>query len=102
MPNVRNLWLIDQLVQGRWSYQREGLLDVTHIRFFTLAECGRMFAETGYRIEKVVATRDPRVSLPGQFQGATTLMTPHLALHQVDATAAAELSALQFLFVLGV
>jgi O-antigen biosynthesis protein len=100
VPNVRNWWLINELIQGRWNYQTAGLLDVTHIRFFTLAECRRMFAETGYRIEQALMTRDPRVALTGNFLEPVTLMTPDFALYNVDAAMAQELSALQFLFVL--
>jgi len=100
VPNVRNAWLIEQLIQGRWSYQSAGLLDITHIRFFTLTECQRMFTETGFAVETVVATRDPRVNLSGGFSGTTTLMAKDYALYNVDARMALELSALQFLFVL--
>lgn len=102
VPNVRNAWLIEQLIRGNWNYQSAGLLDITHIRFFTLAECRRMFAQTGYEVKNVVATRDPRVNLRGEFSGPTTLMTKDYALYNVDAAMAQELSALQFLFVLGV
>jgi 2-polyprenyl-3-methyl-5-hydroxy-6-metoxy-1,4-benzoquinol methylase len=101
IPNARNYWLISELVQGRWTYQSAGLLDVTHIRFFTLRECQRMFAETGYQVEKIVSVRDPRVTLEGQFKAPVTLMDKWFSLHDVDQQTATELATMQFLFVLG-
>jgi len=52
IPNVRNIWLVSQLLLlGRWEYVGRGLLDITHLRFFTLHEIRKMFEETGFRIE---------------------------------------------------
>jgi len=69
IPNTRYITLMYQLaVKGRWDYQEAGLLDRTHIRFFTRANAIEMFEESGYRVEQVKATnavlsrRAPRVS----------------------------------------
>ena len=53
IPNVRNLATLHDLAGGRWRYRVDGVLDVTHLRFFTLAEMRAMFSETGYRIVAV-------------------------------------------------
>ena len=54
IPNVRNAPLIQDLISGHWRYRKAGLLDITHIRFFTRQDMYRMFYQTGFR---VVATR---------------------------------------------
>jgi 2-polyprenyl-3-methyl-5-hydroxy-6-metoxy-1,4-benzoquinol methylase len=51
IPNVRsfgNVW--DLVVRGAWSYTDEGILDRTHLRFYTRASMGELFAAAGYRV----------------------------------------------------
>jgi len=35
IPNVQHWTLMKQVLKGNWNYQRSGLLDNTHLRFFT-------------------------------------------------------------------
>lgn len=51
IPNVRNLRVIQPLAKGRWPYDKAGLKDVTHLRFFTHKEVTKMFEETGWKIK---------------------------------------------------
>lgn len=55
IPNVR-YWgvLKGLLVEGDWRYADEGVLDVTHLRFFTRRSIARMFDESGYKCETLV------------------------------------------------
>ena len=50
LPNIGYAAVLQDLANGYWQYQLTGLLDVTHIRFFTLFEMEKMFYETGFRI----------------------------------------------------
>jgi SAM-dependent methyltransferase len=36
LPNVRHYRVVGQLILGRWDYKESGILDSTHLRFFTL------------------------------------------------------------------
>lgn len=52
IPNVRyfgNMWLL--LVHGSWEYTDVGILDRTHLRFFTKKSINSMFCDHGYRID---------------------------------------------------
>lgn len=48
IPNVRNWRVVfNLLVRGRWAYTDEGLLDRTHLRFFTRRESLQLAADAG-------------------------------------------------------
>jgi 2-polyprenyl-3-methyl-5-hydroxy-6-metoxy-1,4-benzoquinol methylase len=50
-PNVRycrNLYEV--VVRGNWDYKEHGILDKTHLRFFTYKSLVKMFAELGYEL----------------------------------------------------
>jgi hypothetical protein len=36
------------LIQGRWNYSDRGLLDITHLRFFTAESLKRLFTNCGF------------------------------------------------------
>ncbi|HID96486.1 MAG TPA: methyltransferase domain-containing protein [Candidatus Latescibacteria bacterium] len=55
IPNVRFLGVINHLVEGNWTYQAEGILDETHLRFFTRREMIRLFQSSGYEVQNVFA-----------------------------------------------
>jgi len=51
IPNVRyfdNLYNL--LVKGDWRYTEHGILDITHLRFFTKRSIGDLFASCGYEV----------------------------------------------------
>jgi 2-polyprenyl-3-methyl-5-hydroxy-6-metoxy-1,4-benzoquinol methylase len=51
IPNVRYLPVLRSLVlDGDWRYADEGVLDRTHLRFFTMKSAAAMFARCGYRV----------------------------------------------------
>lgn len=51
LPNIGHWPVIKGLLAGKWDYQREGTLDVTHLRFFTLASAKKMLEDAGLTIE---------------------------------------------------
>jgi len=56
IPNVANYTVIIGLLCGLWTYQEMGLLDRTHLRFFTAWEIDKMLEGAGFRIDRVVTT----------------------------------------------
>ncbi|MBN1946444.1 MAG: methyltransferase domain-containing protein [Bradymonadales bacterium] len=57
LPNVRNLVLIAALIRGDWSYTRFGLLDDTHLRFFTRSSILEAFQKLHLVVEREDAIR---------------------------------------------
>jgi 2-polyprenyl-3-methyl-5-hydroxy-6-metoxy-1,4-benzoquinol methylase len=54
IPNIQHWTLLQHLLQGHWVYSDHGLLDSTHLRFFTLSSLGPMFAAAKLRIDNVI------------------------------------------------
>jgi 2-polyprenyl-3-methyl-5-hydroxy-6-metoxy-1,4-benzoquinol methylase len=51
IPNVKHWTVVfELLVKDRWEYTDAGLLDRTHVHFFTLEEIGLMMEETGFEV----------------------------------------------------
>lgn len=50
IPNLMNISVITELLKGNFTYSDTGLLDCTHVHFFTCNEIIRMFLRAGYQI----------------------------------------------------
>ena len=59
LPNVAHGSVRLGLFEGRFSYVGEGLLDATHLRFFTFASMVELFNNAGYAISDLRRTRRP-------------------------------------------
>jgi 2-polyprenyl-3-methyl-5-hydroxy-6-metoxy-1,4-benzoquinol methylase len=83
IPNVRNLALLYNLaIRGRWRYEDSGLLDRTHLRFFTRGEILDLFAGAGLEIELIQENRE-KFSLARRILAAPILaLIPDLGVCQ--------------------
>ena len=102
LPNARNLWLLNELAEGRWTYEDQGIMDVTHLRFFTRAEGQRMLEETGYRVEGIAWGPDSRfLNAPVPQHFPTRIESEKIVLKDVTAADFQELVSLQIFFRAG-
>lgn len=53
IPNVAHISVLTSLLAGNWTYTDYGLMDKTHIRFFTFNEILRLFFYSGFNIRDV-------------------------------------------------
>lgn len=65
IPNIAHPWIISQLQKGLFRYELAGLLDITHLRFFTKATIGQLFYKAGLKITKI--TPWPNEKSPVQY-----------------------------------
>lgn len=53
VPNIANVDTLNEIRKGRFDYQSQGVLDRTHLRFFTAATIQEDFRAAGYEVVRV-------------------------------------------------
>jgi len=95
IPNVR-YWphLVSYVVDGDWEYQDEGILDHTHLRFFTKKSIQRILQQAGFEVARIEGINPYRrgwglkamkVLLPRRAHDALYLQFALTALRSDDA-----------------
>jgi len=94
IPNVQHYSVLVSLLRGKWDYQDEGLLDRTHLRFFTLSSVQDLFARAGLHVFEI----QPRWWPSGEFDRFQEVMAPVLSALAIDATSfALQTRAVQYI-----
>jgi 2-polyprenyl-3-methyl-5-hydroxy-6-metoxy-1,4-benzoquinol methylase len=96
MPNVGHISVLESLASGSFPYRALGILDVTHVRFFTLDGMKAMFGQTGFQVEdEWVLNKSPNVAIE-RFPAQVT--AGKLSLVVEDADEWERLNTIQFGF----
>lgn len=53
IPNIQHWRSLARLLAGQWEYQNEGILDRTHLHFFTLDSIKQLFRQAGLQIDEI-------------------------------------------------
>ncbi len=64
VPNVGHWSVLRDLIQGRWTYQDEGILDRRHLRFFTRRSILGTLMEAGYAVDTLAFVTTPAAAPP--------------------------------------
>lgn len=80
LPNIANIWVRLNLLLGRFNYSRVGILDETHLRFFTLKSARQLAADSGL---DVISTGVTPIPLP-LILPATSTGRPLSFLHVLN------------------
>jgi len=79
VPNVAHLWMRLQLLLGSFNYRDRGILDRTHLRFFTLRSFRNLLADSGLKTVEMSASPVPLpLVVPERYHGRL-LNTVHAA-----------------------
>ncbi|TPW12398.1 MAG: hypothetical protein FD129_1471 [bacterium] len=71
IPNIRNYKVLKMLaLRGEWTYQQHGIMDRTHLRFFTMKSIRSLLEEAAFDIRHV----DRKVSAARWLRGANVLL----------------------------
>jgi predicted TPR repeat methyltransferase len=96
LPNVANVTVRLALLAGRFDYADRGILDRTHLRFFTRSSARDLLAASGFRIVGEWATPMP-VELAVPAFARPPLLAPGRAASAILARMAPGLFGYQFL-----
>jgi hypothetical protein len=57
-PNIAHISIRLKLLRGDFTYTKWGILDETHVHFFTKSTLIQLFHKQGFKIEKVMGSAD--------------------------------------------
>ena len=93
IPNVGHWRMVAELLQGKWRYAENGLVDKTHLRFFTLDTAVEMFEKAGWTVLDAL----PRKLQPEETEAALkTLLPAAVAMGMNEDNARVNLTAFQW------
>lgn len=82
-PNVSQFRMLKNLLADRWDLTDSGLMDRTHLRWFTAASYSRMFEDAGIRVDQLES-----LSPPGPWGRVFNVVTfnqfRHLTMRQIS------------------
>ncbi len=67
IPNIRHWSIIKMLLEGNWQYAQYGLLDRTHLRFFTKNSINELFASAGFSAEFLGSSKVAQIEVSDQI-----------------------------------
>ncbi|MEN6617557.1 MAG: methyltransferase domain-containing protein, partial [Syntrophorhabdus sp.] len=63
IPNIQNITILKSLSRGTWQYCDSGILDATHIRFFTQDSIAALFTGTGMSLKQFKCVFNPAIDI---------------------------------------
>lgn len=85
IPNVRSIKVLLPLIfLGRWDYAGAGILDRTHLRFFTRKTAAFMFENAGFAVEAVIANGPVKFSQAKSRSGKLAALLNFVCLSRFD------------------
>jgi 2-polyprenyl-3-methyl-5-hydroxy-6-metoxy-1,4-benzoquinol methylase len=97
LPNIAHLYVRLNLLLGRFDYAERGIMDRTHLRFFTLRTAKEMLTLNGLQINSTTSTPVPLPLLNPLFSEGQPLFPLHL-INKTLVNIFKQILAYQFVF----
>ena len=96
LPNVRHWSVLQMLLGGDWRYFESGIMDRTHLRFFTMRSAVRALKGAGFTVEHAAGINVSSPPPPGFVEGLEAALG---AFPMDPGDLATEVTLYQMLFV---
>ena len=99
LPNIQNIEIIRGLAAGKWEYAEAGLLDVTHLRFFTRQGIEQLIAGAGLRVVRTDSVIPQPMDLSQLQDRGNSVADNNLTLHNLTREQVYGLLTYQYLVI---
>lgn len=82
-PNLCHYRIISKLIRGRFEHTDVGVMDRTHLRWFTPQSFAQLFENAGFEVEEIRAVAPPKRKAR-RYNALTFGRLPHLFMEQIS------------------
>ncbi|MBA4373180.1 MAG: hypothetical protein C0402_10010 [Thermodesulfovibrio sp.] len=84
LPNVQNIAVVNDLLKGRWQYSSAGILDATHLRFFTLESIIPLFSGAGISLERTDSVLFPGINVAKLKESDNKILQDNISISHLS------------------
>ncbi|MGA2231006.1 MAG: methyltransferase domain-containing protein [Tepidisphaeraceae bacterium] len=99
MPNAQNVKLVTRLISGMWTYEEEGLLDSTHLRYFTLEGLISLITGAGLTVQTMHSIMQPRIDVAAVQETGNSITVENVTLSGLTRRQIGGLFAYQYIVI---
>lgn len=99
LPNIRNIAIVQDLIGGKWQYQDAGILDATHLRFFTLDSAKQMFSGAGLNIIGIENVINPPLDIKALKESGNRYRHANLEIGNLTKQELIDLFTYQYIII---
>ncbi len=86
IPNIRYLPALMKIISGKLEYEESGVLDISHLHFFTLHTIKKMFEDCGFKITDIQDKKGENIAFKTMNFLSLSLLK-HYSIYQYIITA---------------
>jgi GT2 family glycosyltransferase/SAM-dependent methyltransferase/predicted Zn-dependent protease len=99
IPNIQNITIVQDLIKGNWHYQDAGILDATHLRFFTLEEAKKMFSGADLSVQSIEQVMNPALDMTKVKESGNTYRQGKLVINDLSRTELIQFFTYQYIII---